>query len=129
MTAHAHPVGDFRPVTHRPGMRTRHLIATEHGFTTLFVVELLMDDGASVPLHSHSVDEAVVVTEGELTIQVGDETIVAQAESVVRIPPDVPHAICNRGPEQARALAAAAWNRVTFFEEATRYLEGKPRVD
>jgi quercetin dioxygenase-like cupin family protein len=85
-----------------------------------------MDDGAAIPLHTHPVDEAIVVTEGELTVQVGDETIVAEAESVVRIPPDVPHAIRNRGPDQARALAAAAWNRATWFKDATRYLEGKP---
>lgn len=129
MTAHAHPIDDFHVVTNRPGMLTRHLVATEHGFTSLFVAELLMDDGASIPLHTHPVDEAIVVTEGELTVQVGDETVVAEAESVVRIPPDVPHAIRNRGPDQARALAAAAWNRATWFRDATRYLEGKPRMD
>ena len=129
MTAHAHPIDDFHPVANRPGTRTRNLVATEHGFTALFVAELWMDDGASIPLHVHPVDEAIVVTEGELTVQVGDATIVADAESIVRIPPDVPHAIRNRGPDQARALAAAAWNRATWFRDGTRYLEGKPRLD
>lgn len=129
MTLHAHPIGDFYHVPNRPGMQTRVLAGTEHGVTSLFVSELVMEEGASIPLHTHLVEEAFVVTEGALTVQVGEETIVAETESVVRVPPGVPHAVRNPGPDQARALGAAAWNRATFFSEATQYLEGTPRVD
>ncbi len=123
----AHPIRDFQPVPTRPGTRARDLIATEHGVTSFFVSELLMEEGASVPLHTHPIEEAWVVTEGALTVRMGDETLVIPAESVVRIPPGVPHAVRNAGPVQARALAAAPWNRATFFKEATTYLEGQPR--
>jgi len=123
----AHPLRDFEPVPTRPGTRGRDLIATEHGVTSFFVLELRMEEGASVPLHTHPIEEAWVVTGGALTIEIGDETVVAQAESVVRIPPDVPHAVRNDGRTEARALAGAPWNRTTFFTEATTFLEGTPR--
>ena len=58
-----HSIGEFRSAPNRPGIRTRPLIATEHGFTSFFVAEFEMDEGASVPLHTHPIEEAVVVTE------------------------------------------------------------------
>ena len=82
-----------------------------------------------MPLHTHPVEEAWVITEGSLTVQVGDETVNVEANSVVRIPPGVPHAVQNHGPEQARAIAGAPWSRQTFFSEGTTYLSGEPRTD
>lgn len=125
----AHRIGDFHSVANRPGMRVRQLAATEHGITSFFVDEFVMAQGASIPLHTHPVEEAVIVAGGALTIQVGDETVVAEADSVVRIPPETPHALRNRAPDSARVLAVAAWNRATFFQAATTYLEGEPRRD
>ena len=122
-------IGEFHPVPERQGMRTRGLIATEHGFTSCFVVEFEMDQGASVPLHTHPIEEGFVVTEGALTIQLGEEIITATAGSVVRIPPGVPHALLNQAIDSARVLSAAAWNRADFFREATEYLEGVPRKE
>jgi quercetin dioxygenase-like cupin family protein len=122
-------IGEFHPVPERPGMRTRALIATEHGFTSFFVAEFEMDEGASIPLHTHPIEEGFVVTEGAVTIQLGEETITATAGSVVRIPPGVPHALRNQAIDSARVLGAAAWNRADFFREATRYLEGVPRKE
>lgn len=124
-----HPIREFHPVPNRPGTRGRQLIATKHGVTSFFVDEFVMEEGASVPLHTHPIEEALVVMDGTLTIQLGDETIVAGPESVVRIPPGVPHALRNQAPDSARALGAAAWNRIGFVREATTYLEGTPRTD
>jgi quercetin dioxygenase-like cupin family protein len=129
MTAHLHPIGDLDPIQNRPGTRGRNLVGTEHGFTSLFVSELLMDQGAAIPLHTHPTEEALVVREGTLTVQVGDQTVVAEAQSVVRIPPGVPHAVRNESRGAVRAYGAAAWNRATWFTEATTYLEGKPRTE
>ncbi len=129
MTQHIHPASPIGDIPNRPGMRGRNLMATEHGVTTLFVGELLMEQGSSIPLHTHPIEEMFFVAQGSLTMQLGDETVVAEAESVVRIPPDTPHAVLNASPETARALTAGAWNRATWFTEGTIYLEGKPRID
>jgi quercetin dioxygenase-like cupin family protein len=88
-----------------------------------------MDQGASVPLHTHPIEEAVVVTEGALVVQLGEESITATAGSIIRIPPGVPHGLRNQETLSARALGAAAWNRADFFREATTYLSGAPRKD
>lgn len=124
-----HSLDELRPLPNRPGIRTRRLIATEHGFTSFYVSEFEMDHGASVPLHTHPIEEAVVVTEGVLMVQLGDETVAARAGSVVRIPPGVPHAIRNQAPESAHGLNGAAWNQADFFRDATTYLEGTPPID
>ena len=88
-----------------------------------------MAPGSSVPLHTHPVEEAWVVLEGELTFRLGDEVLTAAAESVVRVAPEVPHAVLNEGATTARALSAAPWDRAAFFRDATTYLEGQPRAD
>jgi quercetin dioxygenase-like cupin family protein len=66
----------------------------------------------------------IVVTEGTLTVQLGDETLTVPAGSVVRVPPGVPHAF--HAPEEEHGLGAAAHDLSTFFTEATAYLEGGP---
>ena len=120
-------VGKFEAVSTRPGMRSRSLVGPEHGVTSLFVVELLMENGSEIPLHTHPIEEVFVVAEGELTLRLVGETFVAKPDSVVRIPAGTPHAVVNAAPRPARALAAAAWDRSTYFREATEYLEGQPR--
>jgi quercetin dioxygenase-like cupin family protein len=92
----------------------------------MFVTENEMDRGSAIPLHTHPVEEAWVVTEGELILTVGDETLRVRAGEVARVPPDVPHAVINDGPATAKALTAAPWDRATFFTAATTYLEGTP---
>jgi quercetin dioxygenase-like cupin family protein len=123
----AHPIDDLVPIPQRPGQRGRTLIGTEHGISSFYVAEIVFEPGAAIPLHTHLVEEAFMVAEGELAMRMGDEEIVARAESVVSVPAGVPHAVRNAGPAPARALAAAAWNRATFFREATTFLEGEPR--
>ena len=88
-----------------------------------------MEQGSSIPLHTHPTEEVFVVTEGALILQLGDESVAAGPDSVVCIPAGVPHAVTNRQPETAHALTAGAWNRATWFTQGTTYLEGTPRVD
>jgi len=124
-----HPIGPFQDVPNRPGRRSRDLAGSNHGFTSMFISETEMAPNTGLPLHTHPVEEAWVVTEGSLVVRVGNETVAAGPGSVVRVPPGVPHAVRNEGPAVARALTAAPWERATFFSKATTYLEGLPRVD
>jgi quercetin dioxygenase-like cupin family protein len=119
-----HALDDFQ--SRRPGFRTRPLIGTKHGFTSFFVSEFRMAEGGTIPLHTHPIEEAIVVTEGALTVQLGDETVTVPAGSVVRVPPGVAHAFHNHAPEEAHGLGAAAHDLANFFTEATTYLEGGP---
>jgi quercetin dioxygenase-like cupin family protein len=56
------------------------------------LVEVLEPEGEEAPLHvHHNEDEAFWVLEGELTFQVGDETIKASPGSFLFGPRDIPH--------------------------------------
>src|SRR4051794_35889200 len=104
------PIGPLEDVPNRPGRRSRNLVGSEHGFDSMFVAETEMDSGSSIPLHTHPIEEAWVVTDGALTVRLGDESLVVPAGSVVRVPPNVPHAVQNQGTETARAITAAPWD-------------------
>ncbi|HZU04728.1 MAG TPA: cupin domain-containing protein [Chloroflexota bacterium] len=125
MPIYAH--GEFIAVPTRPGIRARPLVGPEHGVTSFFVQESWLEQGAYIPLHTHPVDEALVVTDGCLTVEVGAETHLAPAGSTVVIPPGAPHRLVNHGPAPVRMLAAAPWNHATFYREGSVYLEGEPR--
>jgi quercetin dioxygenase-like cupin family protein len=58
----------------------------------LTIVEVTEHPGAEAPLHvHHRDDEAFWILEGEVTFQVGDETIEARAGDYVFGPRDIPH--------------------------------------
>ncbi len=124
-----HELAAYDDVPNRPGRRARNLAGSEHGFDSLFIVETELDTGSSIPLHIHPVEEAWVVTAGELVVRLGEERLVVPAGSVARVPPNVPHSVVNEGTQTARALTAAPWSRATFYSAATTYLEGVPRRD
>ena len=64
------------------------------------VIEHLAPRGAGSPLHVHSrEDEWFYVIEGELTLWVGGETIVAPAGSFVFGPKGIPHTFMVSSPE------------------------------
>jgi quercetin dioxygenase-like cupin family protein len=56
------------------------------------IVEVLEPQGAQAPLHLHrKEDEAFYVLEGEMTFEIGEETIKASPGSFLFGPKDVPH--------------------------------------
>jgi quercetin dioxygenase-like cupin family protein len=122
-----YPHDEFAPVPTRPGIRARSLAGPKHGITAFFVQESWLEMGAYIPLHTHPVDEVLVVAEGHLTVQAGAETQVVPGGNTVVIPPGTPHRLVNHGPAAVHLLAAAAWNHATFYREGSTYLEGEPR--
>jgi quercetin dioxygenase-like cupin family protein len=73
------------------------------------LVEVLEPEGEA-PLHvHHREDEAFWVLEGEVTFQIGEETIEASAGSFVFGPRDVPHTFTvNSGPARILFLLSPA---------------------
>lgn len=111
----------------RPGQTRRSLVGPDDGVRELFVEEVRFEPGAAIPLHHHPIVEAWVVLDGALTVRVGEDVAVVEAEQTVAVPPGTPHALTNGGSDPARALAVAPWDHDTFFATATTYLEGVPR--
>lgn len=81
--------------------------STETTGGSVAVIEHLAPHGAGSPLHVHTrEDEWFYVIEGELTLWVGGETIVAPAGSFVFGPKGIPHTFMVSS-EQARFLLVA----------------------
>ncbi|MCE7004756.1 cupin domain-containing protein [Kibdelosporangium philippinense] len=53
--------------------------------------------GTGIPLHSHNVDECVLVLEGEATVIIGDSEFDVDAGVNTWVPAGVPHRFVNRG--------------------------------
>jgi HTH-type transcriptional regulator, repressor for puuD len=58
--------------------------------------------GTALPLHTHNVEETVIVLEGEATAVIGEERHDLVVEDVTWVPAGVPHCFINRGPGQMR---------------------------
>jgi mannose-6-phosphate isomerase-like protein (cupin superfamily) len=53
--------------------------------------------GTGIPLHTHNVEETVLILEGEATVQIGDEVNDLVAGDATWVPTGVPHRFANRG--------------------------------
>ena len=58
--------------------------------------------GTAIPLHTHNVEETVMVLEGEATAVIGEEEFPVVAGDVTWVPAGVPHRFVNRGQGQMR---------------------------
>jgi quercetin dioxygenase-like cupin family protein len=76
-----------------------------------------------VPLHQHTVEEIMLVLEGTVWVQVGDERATVGPHHTVVIPAGTPHAWGNAGAETAKLLWA--FGGPDPFSDAV-YLEGEP---
>jgi quercetin dioxygenase-like cupin family protein len=120
------PVIDHRQlpeIAMRPGIRGRFLASKELGAAGVCLLANVVDPGAAAPLHLHTVEETMLVLEGTVWVQVGEERHTVGPQHTVIIPARTPHAWGNAGATPARLLWAFAGPDP--FSDAT-YLEGEP---
>jgi len=75
--------------------------------------------GTELPLHTHNVDETVLILEGEALVTIADERSQLGAQDVTWIPAGVPHAFANRGDGPLRIYWVYAGRNVTRTIVAT----------
>jgi HTH-type transcriptional regulator, repressor for puuD len=75
--------------------------------------------GTSLPLHSHNVEESVLVLEGLATAQIGDESFDLLAGEATWVPAGVPHRFLNRGDSLMRIYWVYGGRDVTRTITAT----------
>ncbi len=109
----------------RPGIRGQFLAHKDLGATGVSLLRNTIEPGAAVPLHMHTVEETMLVLEGTVWVQVGEERSTLGPNHTVIIPPGAPHAWGNAGAEVATLLWAFAGPDP--FSDST-YLEGEPPV-
>ncbi|PKB65971.1 MAG: hypothetical protein BZY81_08730 [SAR202 cluster bacterium Io17-Chloro-G4] len=107
----------------RPGYRKWDITGREQGVTSTFSLNTA-EPGTGAPLHTHTVDELIVILDGTLEVQVDGVTHTVKKDHTVAIPPGCEHAFTVVGEGNA--------NLMVFFPTLdpyshgqTEYLEGK----
>lgn len=93
------------------------------------VVETLLHPVAAAPAHvHHDTDEAVYVLEGELVLEVGNQTFHTRAGSFAFLPKGIPHRYLPQEPGPVRVLwmLTPAGFENYWREIGDRVLEGHP---
>jgi quercetin dioxygenase-like cupin family protein len=93
------------PVYWGPGNQMKFIATGKETGGAFFLAETSVPPGAGPPPHiHHREDEAFHVLEGTLTIQVGGDTITAQAGDFAYLPRGIAHSFKNTGDVPAKAL-------------------------
>lgn len=58
--------------------------------------------GGAIALHTHNVEETVLILDGEATAQIGEQTHELGPGDSTWVPADMPHRFVNRGPGEMR---------------------------
>jgi HTH-type transcriptional repressor of puuD len=69
--------------------------------------------GTALPLHTHNVEESVLVLEGEAVAVIGDDRFHLVAGDATWVPKDLPHYFANRGQGRMRIYWVYGGRHVT----------------
>ncbi len=83
---------------------SRSLVSSQHGATALTIHEAVVHPGADERLHTHSTDEAIMITEGSVQLFVGDEIRTVRSGYTMLAPPGIPHKVVNNTWVAAKML-------------------------
>jgi quercetin dioxygenase-like cupin family protein len=88
-----------------PGELMTFLTTGEQTGGAFFLAEILVEPGGGTPPHIHRrEDESFHLLDGQLTVQVGGDTITASAGDFVLLPRGIAHSFKNTGNGPAKAL-------------------------
>ncbi len=90
-----------------PGSRTLRFEGRDHGAGISFFL-VTNDPGQGPGLHRHPYTETWSVLEGEATITIGDETVVARGGDTAVVGPNVWHGFTNTGTGTLRVMCIHA---------------------
>jgi quercetin dioxygenase-like cupin family protein len=95
---------DLPAIERAKGVITQPLVMAERGSTSLTMGLSTFQPGAVIPLHTHNVEEAITILEGEaVAIIEGQESVVRPYDTTF-VPPGTPHHFRNDGPGQMKFL-------------------------
>lgn len=111
-----HPA-DIEVIDRGAGVRTTPLVGRwNRAGNQLTTGMTVFEPGKGIAMHSHNVEETVMVLEGQATVVIGDQSFDVEAGDVTWIPAGVPHFFKNRGA----GLMKIYW--VYVSQEVTRTL-------
>ena len=106
----------------RTGYRKWDITQAEHGVTSTFSLNTA-EPGAGAPLHTHVMDELIVIVAGQLEVRIDGETHIVEKNHTVAIPPGTEHGFKIVGDHAAEMLVFFP-ALDPYSEGHTHYLEG-----
>jgi len=113
---------DVPEVPWRPGYRKWDVTLKEHGVSTSLSLNTA-EPGTGAPLHTHEIDELIMIMEGTLEVRINGETHTVEQDHTVVIPPGAEHAFKVVGEKTARLIVVFP-HMDPYSPENTTYLEG-----
>ena len=112
-------VGD--PDDHRPESRWRLVVDPGDDRGRVDSLALLVEEmavGDRIPLHTHDVDEAITILDGDAETRLGDERRRVGPGAVIFIPAGAPHGTANAGgrPLHIQAVFPALEIEINYLE-------------
>jgi quercetin dioxygenase-like cupin family protein len=107
----------------RPGYRKWDIAGREQNITSTFSINAA-EPGAGAPLHTHAMDELIVIMEGTLEVRIDGETQVAGKEHTIVIPPGAEHGFTVVGDWTTQLLVFFP-TLDPYSPQHTHYLEGR----
>ena len=102
------PVIRSAEIDFTPGMvenyKRRVLVDPDRGSGAVTLGEAIMDPDAELLMHTHRVEEVMVITRGTATVILGGETYTLNPGDVILAPAGVEHLLANRSKEPAGFL-------------------------
>lgn len=86
------------------GVMTQPLVIAERGSRSLTTGLSTFQPGAVIPLHTHNVEEAITILEGEAVAIVNGKEYTVRPYDVAFVPPGVPHHFRNDSGRPMRFL-------------------------
>ncbi|MBM3941871.1 MAG: cupin domain-containing protein [SAR202 cluster bacterium] len=106
----------------RPGYRKWDIAGAAQGVTSTFNISTART-GAGAPIHTHNVDEIIVVMEGALEVSIAGETYTVGKDHTVVVPPGVAHGFKIVSAQDARIMVFFP-ALDPYSEKHTHYMEG-----
>ncbi len=106
----------------RPGYRKWDVAGHEQGVTSTFSINTA-EPGTGAPLHTHTIDELIVIMDGTLEVRIDGETHLVEKDHTLVIPPGAEHGFKVVGDRTAELLVFFP-ALDPYSAEHTIYLEG-----
>jgi quercetin dioxygenase-like cupin family protein len=106
----------------RPGYRKWDIAGHEQGVTSTFSINTA-EPGTGAPLHTHTIDELIVIVGGKLEVKINGETHLVDKNHTLVIPPGAEHGFKVVGEDTAELLVFFP-ALDPYSTEHTHYLEG-----
>ena len=82
----------------------REFVGAEHGGVGICFLLVEAEPGKGPALHRHPYPEVLIVQEGRVRAQVGDEELEVGAGDIVMVPANAPHRFVNVGGDTLRQV-------------------------